>query len=305
MKTEIQKRDRRKQHSLVLSRRCLGLVERLEDRRLLAVFENFDGVTAPALPAGWVQTATQSNTWTTVASNSDTAPNHAFVSSLATVSESILTSPSFVLSPSTPILQFKNSFSTEAGFDGGVLEISINGGAFADIIVAGGTFLSGGYVGIVGGANPFAGRAAWNGESSGYIVTAVNLPVSAQNQNVQLRWRFGTDDSASVVGWRIDTISLESPATQDFGDAPLPYPVTIAENGARHTVGALFLGATVDAETDGTHSIVADADGSDEDGVTISGSFNPGTTKTIQVTASLRACSMPGSTGIRMVIGLI
>jgi hypothetical protein len=263
------------------------LVERLEDRRLLAVFENFDGVTSPALPAGWVQSATQSNSWTTVSSNSDTAPNHAFVSNLDIVSESILTSPSFVLSPTTSILQFKNSFSTEVGFDGGVLEISINSGEFADIIVAGGTFLSGGYVGTVGGANPFSGREAWTGNSSGYIVTAVNLPASAQNQNVQLRWRFGTDDSVSVDGWRIDTISLDAPATQDFGDAPAPYPVTTTENGARHTVGTLFLGATVDAETDGTHSILADSDGSDEDGVTISGSFIPGTTKTIQVTASL------------------
>jgi hypothetical protein len=54
----------------------------------------------------------------------------------------------------------------------------------------------------------------------------------------------------------------------DFGDAPFPYPVTIAENGAQHTVGVLSLGTAPDMETDGTHSDNADADGADEDGVT-------------------------------------
>ncbi|MCH7752292.1 MAG: hypothetical protein IH898_09085, partial [Planctomycetes bacterium] len=62
----------------------------------------------------------------------------------------------------------------------------------------------------------------------------------------------------------------------DFGDAPLPYPTTLAEGGAEHviTVGAPKLGATVDAESDGTHSASADADDTtgatpdDEDGVT-------------------------------------
>ena len=57
----------------------------------------------------------------------------------------------------------------------------------------------------------------------------------------------------------------------DFGDAPAPYPTTTAENGAEHgTSGALQLGQTVDSEADGTHSPAADADGSDEDGVTFS-----------------------------------
>ncbi len=62
----------------------------------------------------------------------------------------------------------------------------------------------------------------------------------------------------------------------DFGDAPVPYPTTLAEGGAEHVimVGALKLGATIDSETDGTHSASADADDTtgatpdDEDGVT-------------------------------------
>ncbi len=103
---------------------------------------------------------------------------------------------------------------------------------------------------------------------------------------MQLRWRFGTDSSVSVTGWRVDTISLESVATDDFGDAPASYPVTLAENGARHVAGVLRLGTNVDLESDGVHSANADADGSDEDGVIISGAFLTGLQKTISVVAS-------------------
>ena len=55
--------------------------------------------------------------------------------------------------------------------------------------------------------------------------------------------------------------------TADFGDAPTPYPTTLAEDGARHTDVGPMLGATRDNELDGTHSANATADGSDEDGV--------------------------------------
>ncbi len=54
----------------------------------------------------------------------------------------------------------------------------------------------------------------------------------------------------------------------DFGDAPLPYPTTMDEDGARHTATGLTLGLTRDSEADGTLSAAADADGADEDGVT-------------------------------------
>ncbi|MGB0600416.1 MAG: FG-GAP-like repeat-containing protein, partial [Rubripirellula sp.] len=57
-------------------------------------------------------------------------------------------------------------------------------------------------------------------------------------------------------------------AAGDYGDAPSPYPVTLAEAGARHSDVGPRLGATRDSESDGTHSAAADADGSDEDGVT-------------------------------------
>ncbi len=54
----------------------------------------------------------------------------------------------------------------------------------------------------------------------------------------------------------------------DFGDAPSPYPTTLAEDGARHMAAGLMLGSTRDSEADGSHSATAQSDGADEDGVT-------------------------------------
>ena len=77
----------------------------------------------------------------------------------------------------------------------------------------------------------------------------------------------------------------------DFGDSPVAYPTTLAENGARHLATGPTLGATRDAEADGTHSAAADADGMDEDGVTFGsmqvGVFNASVTVNVQGGAGL------------------
>ncbi|MEO1999401.1 MAG: FG-GAP-like repeat-containing protein, partial [Planctomycetaceae bacterium] len=67
---------------------------------------------------------------------------------------------------------------------------------------------------------------------------------------------------SNTVTVTIDVIPI------DFGDAPNPYPVMQQENGALHQARGPRLGSSRDSELDGTHSAAADADGSDEDGVT-------------------------------------
>ncbi len=84
----------------------------------------------------------------------------------------------------------------------------------------------------------------------------------------------------------LEQLEQRAVLTLDFGDAPSGYPVTLVEDGARHTVGSLFLGTQIDAEADGVESADATGDGADDDGVNIDGGFLPGIAKTIQVTAS-------------------
>jgi hypothetical protein len=59
------------------------------------------------------------------------------------VSDNRLESPSFAVAATNAQISFKHRWNTETGYDGGVLEISIGGGAFADIVTAGGSFAAG------------------------------------------------------------------------------------------------------------------------------------------------------------------
>jgi autotransporter-associated beta strand protein len=171
--------------------------------------ENFDGVTAPTLPAGWTTAAGGGQSaWVTTTAQRDTLPNSAFSTDAATVGSNELVSTAISVTSSNAQLSFRNYYNTEAGWDGGVLEIKIGAGAFTDIITAGGSFVSGGYNGTLGSGNPLAGRDAWTGNSSGFITTAVNLPASAAGQTVQFRWRCATDSSVAGSGWWVDTISF-------------------------------------------------------------------------------------------------
>jgi GEVED domain len=74
----------------------------------------------------------------------------------------------------------------------------------------------------------------------------------------------------------------------DFGDAPLPYPTLRTNDGARHRVGSLYFGASIDHEPDGRPSSGADGDDlsgvDDEDGITF-GAVSAGVA-TITVTVS-------------------
>ncbi len=181
----------------------------------LGLAENFDGVTAPALPAGWTATnpiTTDGILWVTTAASSDTAPNSAFVNDPSAVNDKVLDSPSIPVTTSSATVSFRHSFNLEDTFDGGVLEISIGGGPFTDIIAAGGSFVQGPYTDTISSSfsSPIAGRQAWSGSSGGYITTVANLPAAASGQNVVLRWRMGSDSSVSGTGWNVDTIEVAS-----------------------------------------------------------------------------------------------
>jgi hypothetical protein len=151
------------------------------------------------------------------------------------VTDSTLDTPSFTSGTFSTDLFFRHSYDLENGFDGAVLEISINGGAFTDIITAGGHFvLPGGYNGTIssGSLSPIAGRPAWTGNSGGYISTRVQMPPTASFQNVRLRFRLATDCSGAGTGWRIDTIRATYPPGCPSPTPPMPTPTPITISGA-------------------------------------------------------------------------
>lgn len=175
--------------------------------------EFFDGVAAPQLPDGWMSSSTTgSSDWTTTPSASDTAPNAAHAPEMTTVNDFTLDTPAF-----TPVagqnVSFRHQYNLEHRFDGAVLEISINGGAFADIIDAGGSFITGGYGFTIqeGSGNPLTDRYAWTGNSNGFVSTSVTLPAAAVGQPTRLRFRTADDASQNADGangWWVDSVVL-------------------------------------------------------------------------------------------------
>jgi hypothetical protein len=175
--------------------------------------ENFDGVAAPGLPAGWVTSAVNAGTpWISSTAQRDTFPNAAFTEAPDEVGESLLTSPSFLITTTTAEATFRHWYDFENTYDGGVLEISLGAGPFLDILAAGGSFLAGGYTDTIssGFGNSLGGRSAWSGPSGGFVTTRVRLPAAASGQNVRLRWRAGTDSLVSGPGWYVDSLSASS-----------------------------------------------------------------------------------------------
>jgi uncharacterized repeat protein (TIGR01451 family) len=210
--------------------------------------QNFDGVSAPALPAGWTTShGGAQSSWVTTSSVQDSAPNSAFTAGAASVGSNALISASIAIPAGPPgTLSFRNSYNLEAssvnnttGYDGGVLEIKIGSGAFTDIQTAGGTFVSGAYNRILSSThnNPMAGRQAWSGNSGGFINTVVILPTAASGQTVQFRWFCGTDSSLSSTGWYIDSIVVSnitccsgSVADLAEGESVSPAAVNLSSN---------------------------------------------------------------------------
>jgi cell division septation protein DedD len=205
---------------------------------IIAFSESFDGVIAPALPAGWTTSFTPGpanctptgtcalgTNWATSTTAPDTAPNCAFHNAPGCVTDSTLDTPSFLSGPTNgTFLSLRHSYDLENGLDGAVLEISINGGPFVDFVAAGGGALYNGTISS-GTFSPIAGRSAWTGNSGGYVTTFAQMPLSAANQNVRLRFRLATDCSGAGTGWRIDTITVtDNIGCQNMSPTPTPSP---------------------------------------------------------------------------------
>ena len=215
---------------------CAGLVTSVE---------NFDSVTAPALPIQWLATNALGPPPLWVTSNTgqpsppaDTPPNAAFIDDPDVISDKRLDSMLFsFFEGCCPQLSFRHNFNLEAsdvdpsvGFDGGVLELSTDGGnTFQEIPAS--AFVMGGYNRTISAdrGSPIAGRQVWSGDSEGFITTIVNLPAIQAPTGGRLRWRMASDNTGSGQGWRIDTVTITwchqgQPCTPIPRPTPAPRP---------------------------------------------------------------------------------
>jgi Big-like domain-containing protein len=187
---------------------------------------SFNDTFEPAAKPGWtVNTAVNnlgplSPAWQVVTDAQAHSPTHSFFSDATTLDtkDDRLVAPPQDLS-STSQLIFWHRFNFESGFDGGVLEVSNDGGStWTDVLAGGGSFASGGYNGTIAAnfGSPIAGRAAWTGGPVNAIAApmsrvVVNLGAFA-GTGVKVRFRLAADPlavgSLPGQGWWIDDVQF-------------------------------------------------------------------------------------------------
>jgi len=146
------------------------------------------------------------------------------------VSDTRLESPDLRVGTAAPfVIAFDHRFSFETNggaapfFDGGVLEVSRNGGPFEDISA----FVNPGYGGtlFVGSGNPLGGRSAFVGRNASFPARqrlTLDLGTAFAGQTVRFRVRIGTDEAAGDLGWEIDNIAFQ-------GITNLPFSAFVAD----------------------------------------------------------------------------
>ncbi|HEX4899814.1 MAG TPA: M4 family metallopeptidase, partial [Pyrinomonadaceae bacterium] len=114
-------------------------------------------------------------------------------------------------------LSFDHYVATEATFDGGQVEISINGGAYQLLPQEAYEFNApnSAFLGAVdGNTNPNAGEFAWNGTDQGSFVgswgtTIANLSsLTNPGDTIKLRFTFSQDGCNGIDGWYVDNVRV-------------------------------------------------------------------------------------------------
>ncbi len=143
-----------------------------------------------------------------------------------------LTSPSIEIPGAarlSPRLTFEHYVATEAGWDGGNIKLSINGGAFGVIPAA--AFQFNPYnatlqTAAAGNTNPLAGQPAFTGTDGGEVhgswgLSQINLKTAGvvPGDTIQIRFDFGMDGCTGIDGWYVDNIKLQSCNTRKNPEA--------------------------------------------------------------------------------------
>ncbi|HYC89061.1 MAG TPA: M36 family metallopeptidase [Thermoanaerobaculia bacterium] len=172
-------------------------------------------------------------------------------------SDQRLVSPVFTVGGSGSVnVQFDHTWSFEfdasANYDGGVIEMQVDGGAWTDIGgPAAGPNYNGTLINYSGNLNPLKTRPAF--VKTGSAHTSITQAV-APGSTVRIRFRFGSDNSAGAPGWFIDNIAftgvIETPFGTVTGDAGCSLPTATALTTSANPSpfgSALTLTATVTA----------------------------------------------------------
>jgi MYXO-CTERM domain-containing protein len=130
-----------------------------------------------------------------------------------------LISPIFAVKGQSFGLSYRHRWAFESDdrrkkdFDGGVVEISVDGGkTWKDASEYGDVDYNVTLDNDAQGSNPLKGRRAYGRTSEGYpdkwVTSNLTLTLDAPSTDVALRFRAGADDNTGEAGWDVDDIAL-------------------------------------------------------------------------------------------------
>ncbi len=119
----------------------------------------------------------------------------------------------------------------DSAYDGGWVEMSVNGGPFATITPTEGYPKTTRY--SAGGANPYSGpvpgQACFAGTISNWAQEQFSLAAYADS-SIQLRWRFGSDAGTNREGWYVDDVQIYGIAAPTGPAIPTGLTIAVAGN---------------------------------------------------------------------------
>ena len=117
-----------------------------------------------------------------------------------------------------PRMSFEHYIATEGGYDGGNVQLSVNGGTFAPIAADAYTFNAPGNLATAaeGSTNPLEGQPGFTGTDPGkspvgsWGTSQVDLAAAGvtPGDTVQLRFAMGRDGCGGVDGWYVDNVKV-------------------------------------------------------------------------------------------------
>jgi hypothetical protein len=183
-----------------------------------------------------VATGVAGDAWARVTTNPHSGAGSAYAPDPSHVADTLLTFNGAIHVPAgntTDRLSFFHSYNLDSGFDGGVVERSVDGGPFGDFATA--EYLQNGPNGLIDVGNPnLGGRKAWTGSTGGsppaFVQTIIDLAPYA-GHDVTFRFRLASDSSGGNAGWWIDDIDAGVPPEAITGDATSVSRTTATING--------------------------------------------------------------------------
>ncbi len=117
-------------------------------------------------------------------------------------------------------MSFWHFYWLETAFDGGVVEISINGDSWVDVTSVGGVFDQG-YTGEL--ATELLGRSTFtgiNGDLATFAgnIETINFGSALNGQTVRLRFRIVSDGGVADFGWNIDNVTFTNISSPVFSN---------------------------------------------------------------------------------------